>query len=409
MKTKITYPAMLLLLGLLLVSACSPIIPNTGANSDAAASATQNSVIAQAVEATSTTMAMMTEISRLQTQVAQPQATQTAVLPTVVPPTAEPTATATATMLPPTPTQVPPTPTITPIPLPCNVAQYVEDISVADGTEIVAGTSFTKTWRLRNAGACTWTTAYALAFFDGDRMGAQRITSLPFNVAPGQTIDATIDLIAPDAEGRYRGYWVLQTPSGEPFGTGRSNEAFYVDIRVIQPESHNPLDLSANYCMAEWSSGAGRLPCQGQNGDERGSVRRIANPVLETGYNDDEPVLLTQPQAVNDGIIRGKYPTMRIENGWHFVSVIGCAYNATDCDVRFQLDYQIGSGSIKNLATWDEEYDNSFQLVDVDLSALAGKDVNLILTVFANGSSHQDQAQWLAPHISTSVQWETPK
>src|SRR5690606_20899388 len=156
-------------------------------------------------------------------------------------------------------------------------------------------------------------------------------------------------------------------------------------------QSTNPLDLAASFCNAEWTTGAGRLPCQGSPGDARGYVRRIDAPVLESGYQDDEPALLTHPQMINDGIIRGKYPAMRIENGWRFVSIIGCAYQANGCDVRFQLDYQVAGGSIQNLASWHEVYEGSFRRVEVDLSPLAGQDVNLILTVHANGSSHQDQ------------------
>jgi hypothetical protein len=112
---------------------------------------------------------------------------------------------------------------------------------------------------------------------------------------------------------------------------------------------------------------------------------------------------------VSDGVIRGTFPKMRIEKGWHFTSVIGCARGATHCDVKFQLDYQIGTGPITTLKSWNEIYDNKFQGVDVDLSKLAGKDVRLILTVFANGSSRDDEAIWLLPQIKTSVGWEKPQ
>jgi hypothetical protein len=89
-----------------------------------------------------------------------------------------------------------------------------------------------------------------------------------------------------------------------------------------------------------------------------------------------------------------------VENGYHFSAVIGCAHKANNCDVNFQLDYQIGSGSINTLKTWHEVYDEQFRSVDVDLSSLAGKDVKFILTVLSNGPSNNDRAQWLAPRIS---------
>jgi hypothetical protein len=398
MNKKLLFISLVLLLGLALVTACSGFIPDTGVVNPAITqqpgSGSSNSDAQQA---------MQTQIAQLSTQVAQisrtPEVTQNPVItatplpptvtaePTQVPPTATPTATA-----------VPPTPTATP--LPCNLAQFVGDVTYPDGTLVSSGNGFTKTWRLRNAGSCTWTSDYDLVFYDGDQMNARSVIPFNGNVHPGEEVDLSVNLIAPVNAGSYRGYWMLRDASGALFGLGRQDNAFYVDIQVPSPEDVNPLDFAAGYCLAEWSSGAGRLPCQGDRSDTRGYVRRIDKPILESGYQDDEPVLLTQPQMVNDGIIRGKYPAIRVEDGYTFQAVIGCANKATACDVNFQLDYQIGTGSIHTLATWHEIYDEQFNLVTVDLSSLAGKDVKFILTVLSNGSSKQDQAQWLAPHIS---------
>ena len=41
-------------------------------------------------------------------------------------------------------------------------AQFVTDVTVPDGTKYDPGATFTKTWRLRNVGTCTWTTAYTM-------------------------------------------------------------------------------------------------------------------------------------------------------------------------------------------------------------------------------------------------------
>ena len=40
-------------------------------------------------------------------------------------------------------------------PSPCNNAVFVSE-TVPDGTEYDVGESFTKTWRLKNVGTCTW-------------------------------------------------------------------------------------------------------------------------------------------------------------------------------------------------------------------------------------------------------------
>lgn len=419
----------LMLLAVIALAACTAGIPGTGPD----AAATQEARIVEAARATGTQVALEAELARLQTLVAQGTPASAITLPATVAPTqtlaptdlsaptsapsATAAATATATAVPPTATAIPPTatptaiptatqvPTATAIPLPCNDAAFIEDVSVRDGTVLAPGTSFTKTWRVRNTGRCAWDTSYDLVFYDGSLLNAPGVVQLAQVVYPGQNVDLTVEMFAPQTEGSYRSYWLLRDGAGTLFGLGPQNQALYADIRVKIPENYNPLDFAANYCIAEWTTGAGRIPCQGQRSDARGFVRKIDAPVLESGYNDDEPVLQTHPQMVSGGMITGKYPALRIETGWHFQAVIGCAYESPACDVTFQLNYQVGGGAIQSLGTWREAYEGDFQQIDVDLASLVGQDVNLILTVYANGSSHQDYAQWLAPRITSDIGW----
>ncbi len=373
----------------IILSACAAATPDMGGSENALATRS-------ALEAQVTQLAMQAQIDGLQTQLAASELT-----PSVTATPLRPTLPPTDTPLPPTKTPVPPTPTITPIPVPCNQAEFITDVTVRDGTTLPPRMRFTKTWRFKNAGSCDWTPAYSLVFVGGDKLGNAVSLGFPGVIAPGQEVDLSIEMTAPASEGSYRSYWKLRDEQGSMFGIGQSRQvAFFVDINVVMPQSPYPLNFVDNYCLADWNSGAGQLPCQGDSGDSRGFVRRVNNPILESGYQDDQPVLLTHPQMIIDGVIRGKYPPVRVENGDHFVAVIGCAYRATECDVNFQLDYQIGNGSIRTLDTWHEIYDGEFNLVDVDLTPLAGEDVSFILTVFSNGSPNQDYAQWLDPHIS---------
>jgi len=402
----------ILLFSILLLGACSSLIPQTGV-SQVNAAATQRALIDQAVQATATTGALQTQVSELQTQVVGPPADETAD-PAATAATAPPADTAvapTATVVLPTATAVPPTatptlvPTATAIPptatpaVRCNVVAFVGDVTISDGTVMTPGRAFTKTWRVRNVGSCTWTPSYDLIFIAGDSLGAPAVVDMPGHVAPGETVDLSVNMTAPASPGRYRGFWQLRDASGALFGLGSGDASLYVDIQVQVARVDGPLDFAALYCSAEWSSGAGPLPCPGSTNDSRGYVRRINNPTLESGYIDDEPVLLTHPQMVNDGLIRGVYPPMRVENGMSFVSIIGCAHRADRCDVLFQLEYQLGNGPIQTLATWHEIYDEQFRLVEHDLSGLQGYDVRFILTARANGSPADDRAQWLAPRI----------
>ena len=170
--------------------------------------------------------------------------------PTTPPPQPQPTTvTPTETELPPTPTN---TPTITVTEEPCDRASFVKDVTIPDGTNFDPGDDFTKTWRLKNTGSCTWTSGYSLIFDHGDSMdgpASKQLTS--GTVAPGQTIDVSVDLTAPNTPGDYKGYWKLRNSSGVVFGVGSAGDvAFWVEIDVLQPT----VTIELNHIIAECGS-----------------------------------------------------------------------------------------------------------------------------------------------------------
>ena len=281
----------------------------------------------------------------------------------------------------------------------CDWAQFIADVSVPDGTSFAPGAAFTKTWRLKNIGTCTWTTSYALVFVSGSLMGAPSVVNLPSSVAPGGTIDLSVNMTAPAVNGRYRGYWQLRNASGVLFGIGTyANKSFWVDINV-STSYVTGYDFVANYCSATWTSGAGILPCPGTDGDAKGFVLKIDNPRLENGVTDTSPGLLTFPQNVTNGYIQGIYPAFTVQSGDRFQSIVNCQYNATSCYVTFRLDYQIGSGPVKTFWTFKEKYEGLYYRANLDLSSLAGQNVKFILTILASGYPTGDRALWGAPRI----------
>ena len=110
----------------------------------------------------------------------------------------------------------------------CDNAIFVSDITIPDGTQIASGDSFTKTWQVRNTGTCTWDTEYALVFVNGDRMEGKSPTQLERSVAPGESINISINMVAPAEEGSYLGYWQLRNASEETFG-----QTYYVQITAV--------------------------------------------------------------------------------------------------------------------------------------------------------------------------------
>lgn len=145
-------------------------------------------------------------------------------------------ATDTPSPIPATSTPIPATdtPALTPTATACkNSANFVADVTVPDGTNFTSGESFVKTWRLKNNGSCPWTSQYQLVFTGGDRMSAAASKALPSRVAPGDSVDLSVNLQAPASNGTYRALWMLQDPNGQTFGIGsQAQTAFWVEITV---------------------------------------------------------------------------------------------------------------------------------------------------------------------------------
>lgn len=166
--------------------------------------------------------------------------------------------------------------TLTPIPLPiltntplatatsnCNVAQFITDVTIPDGTVMTPGQAFTKKWRIRNIGSCTWT-GFSLVFDSGDAMGGPASKAIS-SVGPGQEVDLDVNLIAPATVGNYRGVWRITTNASilVPIVNGYQGKSFYVDIKVqnlaTATNTSTPVPAafavtSVNYVVGTWNS-----------------------------------------------------------------------------------------------------------------------------------------------------------
>ncbi|MCC6147951.1 MAG: hypothetical protein IT308_10330 [Anaerolineaceae bacterium] len=161
-----------------------------------------------------------------------------------------PTNTRAVTSTPPPPSS--PFPTITSRlptanPIPCDQAQFVMDVTILDNTNFAPNTTFTKTWRLQNNGTCTWTSAYALVFDSGNALNGPAEVALPGAVAPGQTIDLSVNLKSPASAGSYQGFWKLRNASGARFGIGtNATSSFWVKITVGNTATPGPSPTSGS-------------------------------------------------------------------------------------------------------------------------------------------------------------------
>jgi hypothetical protein len=254
-----------------------------------------------------------------------------------------------------------------------------------------------------------------LVYSSGEQMGAAASTPFTQDVPVGTTVDISVEMTAPSAAGSYRGFWMFKNASSALFGIGRlANQPWWVDIKVsgptvtpggptVTPSANIAYDFATNVCAATWFSLAGQLACPGTDGDAKGFVLKVGSPKLETGATDTRPGLLTfpsPPQGATDGYIQGFFPAFRVQSGDRFRSIINCEGNATTCYVAFRLDYQTGTEPIKTLfGPFRERYEGQYFSVDVNLNALAGKDVKFILTVLSAGVNTGDRALWVGPII----------
>ena len=108
-----------------------------------------------------------------------------------------------------------------------DAVMFVGDLGLEDNATLAPQRIFSKGWRLKNVGNCTWDSNYQVVFVGGDRMNAPAATPLPETVPPGGTVDVYVDLVAPEQEGTYQGNFELRDPKGYTIGTD-----FWVRIRV---------------------------------------------------------------------------------------------------------------------------------------------------------------------------------
>jgi hypothetical protein len=91
------------------------------------------------------------------------------------------------------------------------------DVTIPDGTTMTAGQEFVKTWKIKNTGACTWGDGYTLIYSYGEKMNGQPVP-LTAPVAPGEEVDISVNLKAPDKIGEYNSAWQMVNPKGVIFG-----------------------------------------------------------------------------------------------------------------------------------------------------------------------------------------------
>ncbi len=214
-----------------------------------------------------------------------------------------------------------------------NGMSYVADVTVKDGENFNPNAKFRKTWRIYNTGSCTWDSNYTLQLVSGDAMNGSYVR-IPTTVKPGQTVDVSVDLTAPNKTGNYKGYWQMRNPQGTGFG-----QTIWVAIKVsgsaVQPTAR-PSDGQKrtipviNYFYAGnteghlgdgtilyWSvsnAGGVTITCNGatiENSSKLTGSAPINAPLQKAGIHE---IKLTA-HSVTDDVSSSVYYTMYDHNG----------------------------------------------------------------------------------------------
>jgi hypothetical protein len=100
---------------------------------------------------------------------------------------------------------------------------FVRDQTIADGTQLVAGSDFKKQWLVRNTGSRQWGSGFRLIYVQGDLQMARGVAAHVVPEAkPGDEVTLSIPMTAPPPSGSlptaYSTLWKLQDDRGNIFG-----------------------------------------------------------------------------------------------------------------------------------------------------------------------------------------------
>lgn len=113
-------------------------------------------------------------------------------------------------------------------------SEFVDDLAIRDGAIVGQGEHVVKSWRIRNVGSVPWRERFL------ERVGASSgpaIVTSPHRVPirdtmPGESVDISVDLVAPELPGSTIAYWQMVDGAGRPCFPDRYADALYAELVV---------------------------------------------------------------------------------------------------------------------------------------------------------------------------------
>ncbi len=100
-----------------------------------------------------------------------------------------------------------------------NIAGFVADVTIPDGTEVTSGQWITKTWTLKNIGTCVMNPNYKIVWNDPDLQNIQQTFDIGKTIKPGDQADVSISFQA-QGSGTTKIGFILADSNGQTFGLG---------------------------------------------------------------------------------------------------------------------------------------------------------------------------------------------
>lgn len=182
-----------------------------------------------------------------------------------------------------------------------DIAAFYGDVTIPDDTAFEQNVTFTKTWRFRNEGDCTWDSSYAIVFSGGEMLNTPLINPLPVRVAPGEIVNLSLEMRTPDRGGNFQSFWQFQNGQGARFGTGVSrHDPFWAQVVVYwydEEKKDNPGAGQNGSAPAPGSAGTQPTPVSPGNPSTPGNPTPPANPTPAPDPNEGQASIPGAPAS----------------------------------------------------------------------------------------------------------------
>jgi hypothetical protein len=191
------------------------------------------------------------------------------------------------------------------------------------------------------------------------------------------------------------GLVISQNPAGATLAPPKSNVTI-----TVSTGKRAAVDLLARAPNATWRSGAGTLPYNGNDGDERGFALTRSGLQLEDGSGGT--YLETHPQWVANGFVEGTYtlpaPIIAGDRFRAKIGFIAVASPPSAGDATFIVSVIKNGVATQISTTRDTGRDGEMPVLNIDLTPHVGA-TGIRLRVNAGADAAQDWASWVGPRI----------